>query len=484
MSNTASKTRVALVKANEIPPHFGGLVTKLDMNDVLSGRGGWINSFPGNVQFRFILRQERDAYREARKLDKVKIATRIVHLIRSMDPPGRFLEEDEVNHGWAETGDQRAIKKTGQAIREKNCKESVKRKKLEKDNCTQESPQVLMHAQQNSVASLGLQSGNFPPLRPRTDSIVTAAKHSSSVPLSIVSSMKSSHQSILDDQHRRSIQIPLRSAQLLQPTRMLMGPTMTNTGMTSTMQLQQPDLNTLLKFKGNIDQDILNDYYEKVKTTLISKHQQQLLMMNSSQHSGFNPKHSFPGTMSSSVPLSSTAEQFQQLKEECHRAAIDYATDYATSMKLQQQPRWNTEYHGQSIASLITTSNLNGKSERRRQYHTKLRREPSCLPPANLSSSSKINEDIRIQNELLKKEILELEASRLEEKYLSMKNNEHKKRNSKNQIRSEIGLESNIEKEEVVKESNGGGEKDKKDDEVAMLLTTMKNSGCKRRRKE
>ena len=103
----------------DIPPNHGGIVLEPNKNDVLSGRGGRINAHPGNVQFRDLVKQYRGIYLspETKKLEKVKVATKLVDIVRSMDPPGRFLKEDE--NGWVEIGDARARKKAGQAMREK-----------------------------------------------------------------------------------------------------------------------------------------------------------------------------------------------------------------------------------------------------------------------------------------------------------------------------------------------------------------------------
>ncbi|GAX18899.1 hypothetical protein FisN_8Hh117 [Fistulifera solaris] len=102
-----------------IPPRYMGPVTRLNKNDVISGRGGRINAHVGNVQFREIVAQRRDDYRahSTKKLEKAHIAAEIVYLIRSMDPPGRFLKEDP-DGSWYDIGDEKAIKKVGQALRE------------------------------------------------------------------------------------------------------------------------------------------------------------------------------------------------------------------------------------------------------------------------------------------------------------------------------------------------------------------------------
>ena len=92
--------------------------SELNMNDVLCGRGGWVNSFPGNLQFRELLKQNKDAYNDAKKLEKMAIVTNIVKTIRDMVPSGRFLKEDKTKNGWVDIGDAKAVKKCGQAMRQ------------------------------------------------------------------------------------------------------------------------------------------------------------------------------------------------------------------------------------------------------------------------------------------------------------------------------------------------------------------------------
>merc|ERR1712086_517336 len=53
-----------------------------------------------------------------KKLEKAHIAAGIVSGIRTMDPAGRFLKEDKGTGMWFDIGDAKAIKKTGQALRE------------------------------------------------------------------------------------------------------------------------------------------------------------------------------------------------------------------------------------------------------------------------------------------------------------------------------------------------------------------------------
>ena len=94
------------------------LFEELNENDVLSGRGSSINSYSGNVQFRSLVVQLKDAYRQAPdRLAKMMISDRVVQVIRSMNPPGRFVIEEESS--WVDIGDDKARAKVATALREK-----------------------------------------------------------------------------------------------------------------------------------------------------------------------------------------------------------------------------------------------------------------------------------------------------------------------------------------------------------------------------
>lgn len=104
----------------QVPPGHGGPVRSPHPHDVLSGRGGRINSHPGNVHFREMVDSYKREYLDPRtkKVEKARIAARIVSNVRSLNPPGRFLKEDSHTNNWLEVGDERAWKKSGQALRE------------------------------------------------------------------------------------------------------------------------------------------------------------------------------------------------------------------------------------------------------------------------------------------------------------------------------------------------------------------------------
>lgn len=88
-------------------------------NDVLCGRGGSINSHPGNERFRQLVEKRKRVYLTARfKREKRLIANSILSEIRSIDPPGRFLSRDPNTGSWYDIGDEKARDKTSQALRE------------------------------------------------------------------------------------------------------------------------------------------------------------------------------------------------------------------------------------------------------------------------------------------------------------------------------------------------------------------------------
>lgn len=108
---------------DDIPPGYGGLVTDINPNDVLKGRGGKINNHVGNVQFRELIARYRPMYfsETTTKGQKMQIANEIVQTVRNMNPPGRFLIESKDGGrggGWVEIGDKDARRKTSQSIRE------------------------------------------------------------------------------------------------------------------------------------------------------------------------------------------------------------------------------------------------------------------------------------------------------------------------------------------------------------------------------
>lgn len=103
-----------------IPAGGIGPIAEPNENDVLCGRGGRINSHVGNRQFREVIQSRKKEYLAptTKKLEKAHIAAAIINDIRSMQPPGRFLKEDGKSGMWFDIGDAKAIKKTGQALRE------------------------------------------------------------------------------------------------------------------------------------------------------------------------------------------------------------------------------------------------------------------------------------------------------------------------------------------------------------------------------
>ena len=90
----------------------------INSNDVLCGRGGKTNIHSGNITFRMLVNDYKDKYLLAKKKDKPLIAAEVVDMIRSLDPPGRFLKKDPDLGYWVDVGDQKAKEKASQALRE------------------------------------------------------------------------------------------------------------------------------------------------------------------------------------------------------------------------------------------------------------------------------------------------------------------------------------------------------------------------------
>jgi hypothetical protein len=106
-------------------------ITDLHPHDVLCGRGAGLLKWAGNLRFREMCENKRFEYLQLKKSEKTYLAQAIVSDIRSLSPPGRFLQKDGQGQ-WYEIGTQKALEKTSQALREgaprirKNISASVK----------------------------------------------------------------------------------------------------------------------------------------------------------------------------------------------------------------------------------------------------------------------------------------------------------------------------------------------------------------------
>mmetsp|Transcript_30207 Transcript_30207/g.54661 ORF Transcript_30207/g.54661 Transcript_30207/m.54661 type:complete len:662 (-) Transcript_30207:107-2092(-) len=102
-----------------VTPGTENLVEEPHNHDVLCGRGGSINSHPGNERFRELVEKRKRVYLTARfKREKRLIASSIVSEIRGLEPSGRFLSKDAKSGKWKDIGDEKARDKTSQALRE------------------------------------------------------------------------------------------------------------------------------------------------------------------------------------------------------------------------------------------------------------------------------------------------------------------------------------------------------------------------------
>ena len=94
-------------------------ITEPGMNDCLFGRGGGTNHHPGNKRYRKLVEEKKDKYLSSKRLDKPLVAMEIINEWRNLDPPGRFLKQDEITKLWNDVGEKKAREKTSQALREK-----------------------------------------------------------------------------------------------------------------------------------------------------------------------------------------------------------------------------------------------------------------------------------------------------------------------------------------------------------------------------
>lgn len=94
-------------------------ITEPGINDCLFGRGGGTNHHPGNKRYRKLVEENKARYLSSKRLDKPLVAIEIINEWRALDPPGRFLKQDEETKLWNDVGEKKAREKTSQALREK-----------------------------------------------------------------------------------------------------------------------------------------------------------------------------------------------------------------------------------------------------------------------------------------------------------------------------------------------------------------------------
>lgn len=99
------------------PPVSLGFIVPHD-NDVLLGRGGNNNKHIGNEKLRLMARSLVSEYSKATKKQKSNMSRELVHRIRNMSPPGRFLRKCALSDEWEDAGDAVAREKVSQALRD------------------------------------------------------------------------------------------------------------------------------------------------------------------------------------------------------------------------------------------------------------------------------------------------------------------------------------------------------------------------------
>lgn len=88
-------------------------------NDVLCGRGGNVNSHPGNIAFRSIVAGRKLDYNLTPvKTEKSVICQEVIQQVHDLNPRGRFLQKPEGCNWWVECDNAKAMAKTSQALRE------------------------------------------------------------------------------------------------------------------------------------------------------------------------------------------------------------------------------------------------------------------------------------------------------------------------------------------------------------------------------
>ena len=87
-------------------------------NDVLKGRGKSTNFWKGNEYYRDLIQCYKLEYVVATPDEQKNIARHVISTIRGLIPAGRFLELDKGSGSWCDIGDENALSKVRQSLRE------------------------------------------------------------------------------------------------------------------------------------------------------------------------------------------------------------------------------------------------------------------------------------------------------------------------------------------------------------------------------
>jgi hypothetical protein len=143
-------------------------------HDILCGRGAFVNGHIGNARLRDLAHARKKPFDSGNYTEKRTLAMEVVTIVRSLDPPGRFLKrvdptktsvipatavksaedknqsdepERKLLDGWEELSDEKAIHKACQVMRDidradrKDREERRKMRKLKKEGKLPETPQ-------------------------------------------------------------------------------------------------------------------------------------------------------------------------------------------------------------------------------------------------------------------------------------------------------------------------------------------------------
>mmetsp|Transcript_12531 Transcript_12531/g.23515 ORF Transcript_12531/g.23515 Transcript_12531/m.23515 type:complete len:552 (+) Transcript_12531:734-2389(+) len=122
-------------------------------NDVLLGRGGNNNKHVGNEMLRLMARSLAPEYCKATKKQKSNMSRELVHRIRNLSPPGRFLRKCAHSDEWEDAGDAVAREKVSQALRDAVSSRGTGGESCYSNDDDDEQEQITMSS--NSGTSVG-----------------------------------------------------------------------------------------------------------------------------------------------------------------------------------------------------------------------------------------------------------------------------------------------------------------------------------------
>lgn len=151
-------------------------------HDVLSGRGASVNGHPGNQRLRVLSAERKNVFDKATFVNKRVLAEEIVGKIYKLNPPGRFLSNDNPDKSWMEMTKDRAVQKACQVMRDMDRADRRNREEHRRLRKVQRESKMADLAAAVSAKMVEPMSVDVAPMRPNAVPICESAPSTATRP--------------------------------------------------------------------------------------------------------------------------------------------------------------------------------------------------------------------------------------------------------------------------------------------------------------